>query len=177
MAAPADPLYALLHPARLTAVADIGANPIDGEPPYKRMLDRGLCTVVGFEPQPAALERLNAAKSSLETYLPYVVGDGSTGMLKVCQAQGMTSLLTPEPRTLECFPGFSEWGKVVDELAVETVALDSISEIKHLDFLKIDVQGGELSVFRNGRARLSEAVAIQTEVSFVPLYKKQPAFR
>jgi hypothetical protein len=51
-----------------------------------------------------------------------------------------------------------------------------MSEIDHIDFLKIDIQGSELSVFQNGRARLAKAVAIQTEVSFVPLYKDQPVF-
>jgi hypothetical protein len=29
-------------------------------------------------------------------------------------------------------------------------------------------------VFQSGKAKLSEAVAIQTEISFVPLYKDQP---
>ncbi len=176
MKIPADPLYSLLQPERLTTVADIGANPIDGEPPYKKMLNRRLCTLIGFEPQAGGLARLNEAKSDLETYLPYAVGDGTIGMLKVCQAQGMTSLLTPDRRVLECFPMFSEWGTVVYEFPVETVALDKISEIANLDFLKIDVQGGELSIFQHGRSRLSEAVALQTEVSFVPLYKDQPVF-
>jgi hypothetical protein len=40
---------------------------------------------------------------------------------------------------------------------------------RRLDFLKIDVQGGELAVFQGGISKLSETVAIQTEISFVPL--------
>jgi hypothetical protein len=43
-----------------------------------------------------------------------------------------------------------------------------------LDFLKIDIQGGELTAIENGRNCLAHAVAIQTEVSFLPLYQKQP---
>ena len=39
-------------------VVDIGANPIDGDPPYRRLLDSGLCRVTGFEPQPQALADL-----------------------------------------------------------------------------------------------------------------------
>jgi FkbM family methyltransferase len=171
-----DLLYSLTGPERLTAIVDIGANPIDGEPPYKPMLAKRLCTVVGFEPQPDALARLNDAKSDLETYLPYAVGDGGKGVLKVCRAPGMTSLFTPDPRILDCFAGFREWGTVVGEFPVETRKLDTIDEIENLDFLKIDVQGAELSIFRNGRARLGEAVAVQTEVSFLPLYKNQPVF-
>jgi hypothetical protein len=35
-------------------------------------------------------------------------------------------------------------------------------------------RGGELAVFQSAKAKLSETVAIQTEISFVPLYKDQP---
>lgn len=166
----------LLCPERLTAVVDIGANPIDSDPPYKRMLADRLCTLVGFEPQAAGLASLNARKSDLETYLPYAVGDGKPGTLKICQAPGMCSLLTPNPDVLNCFPLFAHFGTVLSEMPIETRTLDSISEIAALDFLKIDVQGSELAVFRNGRKLLSNAVALQTEVGFLQLYKDQPLF-
>lgn len=176
MSTVSDPLITLLRPERLTAVVDIGANPIDTEPPYKQMLASRLCTLVGFEPQAAGLAKLNEMKTDLETYLPYAVGDGRPGILKICHAPGMTSLLTPDRRVLDCFPGFTQFGQVNQEIAIETRTLDSISEIAHLDFLKIDVQGGELAVFRNGTARLSQAIAIQSEISFVTLYKDEPVF-
>jgi FkbM family methyltransferase len=171
-----DALRDLLKPERLTAVVDIGANPIDGPPPYRTMLTNRLCTVVGFEPQSEALRTLNSGKSDFETYLPYAIGDGTKGVMKLCHAPGMSSLLTPETRVLNFFPGFDAWGRVVSEVPVETRTLDSISEITHLDYLKIDVQGSELSVFRNGSTRLSAAVAIHTEVSFIGLYANQPTF-
>lgn len=169
-----DAVADLLRPERLTAVVDIGANPIDSDPPYKRMLASRLCTLVGFEPQAEGHASLNARKGDLETYLPYAIGDGTPGILKVCQASGMSSLFTPEPRVLNAFPLFAHFGTVLKEIPIETRTLDSISEIAALDLLKIDVQGSELSVFRNGSARLANAVAIQTEVSFMPLYKSQP---
>lgn len=40
-------LSGLLRPSRMTEVVDIGANPIDGDPPYKSMLKEGLCRVTG----------------------------------------------------------------------------------------------------------------------------------
>jgi FkbM family methyltransferase len=174
--APDDELYRLLAPSRLTAVVDVGANPIDGVPPYKPLLAKRLCRLVGFEPQPQALAALDAAKSEHETYLPAVVGDGQEGTLRICKAPGMTSLFKPDMRVLAQFDGFAEWGQVVDEERVATRRLDDIAEIEALDFLKIDVQGSELAVFRGGRERLSRAVAIQTEVSFVALYEGQPTF-
>jgi FkbM family methyltransferase len=172
----ADTLSDLLRPERLTAVVDIGANPTGPPPPYTWMLSHRLCTLVGFEPQAEALAELNEKKSDLETYLPYAVGDGKPGTLKICQAPGMSSLLTPEPRTLNYIPFFSHFGTVHREIPIETRTLDSIAEIGALDFLKIDVQGSELSIFQNGKSYLSKAIAVQTEVSFLTLYKDQPGF-
>lgn len=59
---------------------------------------------------------------------------------------------------------------------IETRRLDDIGEIAALDLLKIDVQGAELMVFEGAARRLSDAVAVHTEVSFVPLYVGQPSF-
>lgn len=171
-----DPLFELLKPDRLTAVVDIGANPIDGVPPYRPLLAARLCTVVGFEPQPDALAQLNSQKSDLETYLPHVVGDGAPGTLRVCRWAGMTSLLRPDPRTAMVFRGFERGGQIIKEIPVETKRLDDIAEIEHLDFLKIDAQGSELAVFQNGSRRLERAVAVQTEISFVQLYQEQASF-
>lgn len=172
----ADPLADLLAPERPIAVVDVGANPIDGRPPYLPLLERRLCTLVGFEPQAKALAKLAARKTDLETYLPYVLGDGGPATLHVCAAPGMTSLLEPDPDRLRSFRGFAEWGRVVERIPVLSYRLDDLAEIQALDYLKIDVQGAELSVIRSGRQKLAAAVAIQIEVSFLPLYRGQPAF-
>lgn len=171
-----DLLNNLIQPERLTSVVDVGANPIDGEPPYKAMLQRRLCTVVGFEPQDEALAELNARKSDLERYYHYVIGTGHKAKLRLCRLPGMTSLLLPDQNVLSHFAKFAEWGSVVSEHAVQTRRLDDIAEIQHLDFLKIDVQGSELAVFGSGREKLKQAVAVQTEASFLCLYKDQPTF-
>jgi len=87
----------------------------------------------------------------------------------------MTSLFDPDEATLGLFDVLRPLGQVIDRIPVQTRKLDDISEIEHLDFLKIDIQGGELAVFQGGKAKLSEAVAIQTEISFLTLYKDQPS--
>jgi len=171
-----DPLSEILRPARLTAVVDIGANPIDGDPPYKAMLAAGLCDVTGFEPQSAALARLEQKKGPHERYLPYAVADGTERTLHVCQLEGMTSLLVPDPAHLALFNLFPTWGDVKERIPVATRKLDDIAEIAAMDFLKMDVQGAEREVLAHGQAKLKDTVVIQTEVSFVPLYKDQPSF-
>lgn len=169
-----SPLRQLLKPKRLTEVVDIGANPIDGDPPYKAMLQAGLCRVTGFEPQEDALAELLRKKGGNERYLPYAVGDGGEHTLNICRASGMTSLFEPNPATLKLFDVLAPLGEVIKRVPLQTRRLDDIAEIELLDFLKIDIQGGELAVFSSGKKRLEQAVAIQVEVSFITLYKDQP---
>jgi FkbM family methyltransferase len=165
----------ILKLSRLTEIVDIGANPIDGDPPYKTMLNSKLCKITGFEPQESALAELQQRKSKLERYLPYAVGDGEAHTLKVCQAPGMTSLYEPDTTTLDLFGILKDCGTVTQRIDLQTKKLDDIVEIELLDFLKIDIQGGELSVFKYGANKLASAIGIQVEVSFVTLYENQPA--
>jgi FkbM family methyltransferase len=153
---------------------DVGANPIDGTPPYMPMLAAGLCRVTGFEPQHEALIKLQRKKGPSECYLPYAVGDGDPHTLNICRYSGMTSLLEPDPATLGLFGVLKSLGEVIEPVLLQTRRLDDISEVQHVDFLKIDIQGSELAVFKGGKAKLTETVAIQTEISFVTLYQDQP---
>ena len=157
--------------ARLCQVVDVGAHPIDGPPPYAGMFDAGLCAVTGFEPQPCGL-----VDTPLSRFLPYALGSGSPGTLRICAAPGMTSLFEPNPAALGLFAGFGDFGRVLDRVPIETRRLDDVVEIDRIDYIKLDVQGSELAIIRSGRARLKSCVMIHTEVSFVPLYIGQPVF-
>lgn len=171
---PNNPLLQLLQPERLTQVVDIGANPIDGEPPYKKMLSESLCFVTGFKPQKSAFAELLSKKTANERYLPYAVGDGQSHTLKVCRSSGMTSLFEPDLNTLDLFAFLKPLAEVTQRIEMTTRKLDDVSEIENIDFLKIDIQGAELSVFQHGIKKLAQTVAIQVEVSFVTLYENQP---
>jgi FkbM family methyltransferase len=166
----------ILKPRRLTHVVDIGANPIGGRPPYRELLDAGLCRVTGFEPQTSALDLLNLGKGPNETYLPDAIGDGSELTLKVCRHSSLSSTLDPDAAALKVFPLFRDDAEVLERISLKTRRLDDVAEAADLDFLKIDIQGGELAVFRNAVERLRHAVVIQTEVSFATLYQGQPTW-
>ena len=157
-------------------VVDIGANPIDGEAPYSPLLRKGMAHVVGFEPNPEALAKLQTQKGPNDVYLPHAVGDGARHTLNICAAPGMTSLLTPNPTVLNLFHGFPQWGAVTSKREIETVHLDDVPETAGMDLLKIDIQGGELMVFQNAERRLADALVIQSEVEFLPMYEGQPLF-
>lgn len=167
----------ILSPSRLTHIVDVGASRSCGDWPYTPMLNAGLCYVTGFEPGRKALRELQKTCGPNERYLPYALGDGNPQTLKVCPEPGaMTSLLEPDPLTQGLFTLFDRFGEVIERVPLDTHRLDDIREIEHLDLLKIDIQGGELAVFQNGRKKLAEAVAIQTEVSFITVYQNQPPF-
>lgn len=167
-------LREMLAPERLTHIVDVGANLVDGEPPYRPMLSAGLCRVVGFEPHEEACAELQAKMGLNERYLPYAIGDGGSHTLNVYSGSGMTSLLELDPAKLDLFESLKPLAYLLGKVPLRTRRLDDIAEIEHLDFLKIDVQGSELAVFRGGTRKLAQAVAIQVEVSFVTLYKNQP---
>lgn len=170
------PLREIFPDVPTITVVDVGASPIDGDPPYKPLFDQGLAEVIGFEPSPEMFEELEAMNLPNATFLPYALGDGSRRTLHVCQAPGMTSLLEPDLEVLSHFFKFDEWGMVIQELPVETRRLDDIEEVKGADYFKLDVQGAELDVLCHGRNRIREALVVHTEVQFVPFYKRQPLF-
>ena len=76
-------------------MVDIGANPIDTDPTYQRLLQAGLARVTRFEPNSEALATLQANKGDNETYLPHAVADGETHEFRVCRTPGMSSLIEP----------------------------------------------------------------------------------
>lgn len=170
-AARAEALIALLAPARRTRVVEVGANPINDNP-YADLLALGACDVWGFEPEEKAFARLTPGPH--ETYLPYAVGDGSAGTLHVCRAVSLSSLLPPDRRTTEFFARLNGPSTVEQLVPVQTRRLDDLDELPPFDLMKIDVQGGELQVFAGAVEKLKTAVAVITEVAFVPLYQDQP---
>ncbi len=171
-----DALLAALAPSRSTRVMDIGANPINGATPYEGLLQMGACEVWGFEPQSEAFDKLMKARSDKEHYLNTAIGDGTPATLHICQSDGFTSLLPPDPQTLRYLNYFHGHMKVVGQEEVATQRLDDLDNVPAPDLLKIDVQGSELAVFEHGKARLAQTMAIVTEVAFVPLYEGQPLF-
>ncbi|WP_226913526.1 FkbM family methyltransferase [Gephyromycinifex aptenodytis] len=156
-------------------VLDIGANPIDGDPPYLPLLQAGLARVTGFEPQPEALQRLTEQAGPHERYLPYALGDGRKHVLSICASSGFSSILEPDPAQLAVLVDFPRLAKVVQRTPVRTHRLDDLPDIERVDYLKIDVQGAEGLIIEHGRRALSEVLAVQIEVNYHRLYLGQPS--
>ena len=86
----------------------------------------------------------------------------------------MISTLEPYKKTFDVFNIYKKQAEVNKTIDVQTRKLDDIEEIENIDYLKIDIQGGELDVFKNGKFKLKKTLFIDTEVSFINLYNNEP---
>lgn len=95
---------------------------------------------------------------------------------------GCSSWYQPDPAIINLFTSIGTEAelngnfRVLDTERVETRRLDDIEECPEPDLLKLDIQGAELDVLKNGREKLTNAVVIESEVEFIPIYKNQPLF-
>jgi FkbM family methyltransferase len=176
---PADP-KALAEILRLEAplqVADIGAADIAEVPPYRVLLDAGLARLNAFDADVRQHDKLRATYGENLALFTDIIGDGTQQTLHLASpASGMTSLLKPDAARLAFFNGFEQFGAVHATETVQTTRLDDVAGLPDLDFLKMDIQGGELMALEHGQARLAHCAMIHLEVSFVPLYEGQPGF-
>ena len=157
-------------------ILDIGAA-LGEEPSYQPLVDAGRARIIGFEPNASECERLNELYGKPHLFLPFFAGNGQTAIFHETNWSLTGSLYEPNTPLLEKFQNLAELVTPVAQHKVETKRLDEIAEIGEVDFIKIDVQGSELSIFENAKNILADALVIQTEVEFVELYKGQPTLK
>lgn len=158
-------------------VADIGAAWINERPPYASLLERKFARLSAFDGDDRQKQALvKAYGADFDLYVE-IIGDGKPHKLYLASAEsGMSSILKPSDKRLAFFNGFSALGLVHREVPVKSKRLDDIEELKPIDYLKMDVQGSELMALKGGKRVLRNCVAMQLEVSFFPLYERQPTF-
>jgi FkbM family methyltransferase len=156
-------------------ILDVGAALLE-DPPYKALVDSGRASVIGFEPNQEECDKLNATYGGTHRFYPYFIGDGKPATFYETNWAPTGSLYEPNFQVMEKFQNLAELTRVVATHSVNTIRLDDIAGIGDIDFIKIDVQGSELSVFQNAASVLSDVVLIQTEVEFIEQYVGQPMF-
>lgn len=156
---------------------DIGAACINEIPVYRKLLDQGIAHLNAFEGDARQIEQIRTTYGDRATVYPDFLGDGQDHILHLGPpANGMTSLLAPDPKVLKFFNGFEEIGAITGTETVQTKRLDDIAGLPQIDFIKLDIQGSELSVLQHGPRMLRSVLALQLEVSFIALYQDQPSF-
>ena len=59
-------------------------------------------------------------------------------------------LFKPKQKALDFFNGFSNFGTVEAIEEIQTTRLDDVENLDFIDFVKMDVQGAELEILKNG---------------------------
>lgn len=159
-------------------IMDVGASVITEVPIYKVLLEKGMAFLTAFDGDERQITAIqNAYGRDFVTIIKHFLFDGGKRDVYLCNpASGMTSLLKPKVEALNFFNGFSNFGEVQSIEQVQTSRLDDIKNLRSPDFLKMDVQGAELEIIKNGKNALKNCLAIQLEVSYFNLYEKQPSF-
>lgn len=167
----------LIPLTRPLQVMDIGAACIAEIPVYKPLLDENIAQLNAFEGDARQIDKIKEIYGHKAKVFREFLADGLEHSLYLANEHtGMTSLLKPDLKTLKFFNNFEIFGKIEKTEKVKTKRLDDVEGISKIDFLKMDIQGAELTVLKNGMQTLDECVAIQLEVSFICLYENQPTF-
>jgi FkbM family methyltransferase len=164
---------------RRLRVVDIGAQLIgDGTHAYTPLTDYTALDVIGFDPLADRMTERAASESAGDgslTLLPYAIGDGGSHTLHINNDDATTSLFALNERHNADFNHLSTLHTVRTE-TLDTKTLDDALEPGPIDFLKLDVQGGELMVLRGASRSLATTAVVHCEVEFSPLYEAQPLY-
>ncbi len=166
-------------------IAEIGARIIeedhtDGPAEPFHMLPE--VRVIAFEPNRDACDKANHLTEPLPADIhvyPYAVS-GICGRQTLYETNaGMcSSRYKPNEDLLRRYAGL-EVSYLKDTCEIDVITLDAFMEeenIQECDFIKIDIQGAELDVFKAAKKALPQVIGVCTEVEWAQLYENQPLF-
>jgi FkbM family methyltransferase len=146
--------------------------------PYQRLIDLRLCDIVAIEAHADECEVIRELLSGQVPVVtvPVVVGDGGPATFHICRVKSTSSTFPPNISFCREFDGYGEHLEVVSSRRVQTTRLDDVEEIGDIDYLKSDIQGGEVAALQGGTRVLSGVAVAELEVEFAPQYDGGPLF-
>jgi len=158
----------------VVSLLDIGAAD-QIEPRWKPFVQ--FLNYVGVEPDERSRSKLLNIKENFRSYqiIPYVLADKAKLVnFNLCRKPQVSSIYEPNAEFLSRFPDAKRYD-IVEKVTTKSVCLDNI-DVPNVDFLKIDVQGGELDILKGGIKKLKSVLGVELEVEFINLYRGQPLF-
>lgn len=130
--------------------------------------------VVAFDPTSRVQNPAQFEGSEDIQVLPHVtLGNGEPGKLYACLDPTFSSTLEPMP--LEQQHGANPQGaKVLTELPINTIALDSIEGLDSLDWLILDELSDADNILQHGKRALQDTLLIEARLAFQPTHERQP---
>jgi FkbM family methyltransferase len=138
-----------------------------------------LVEIIGFDPDLAECERLNAVSPQNVKYVPFALGERHLRtLLHIAKDPGCSSLYPPNDNVSQLLPE-SECIKLIRTEEIEVISFDEwrrSSGAPAPTVMKLDAQGGELGVLAGAVEALRSTQLLEIEVEFNPLYDGQPLF-
>lgn len=172
-------IYRLLKGRDVTGIIDCGAFEGYTARTYSQMFPGAI--IYAFEPAPTTFAKLQKSLSSYPNIKAINQAVSSTsGRANLFETVdiGSSSLLPPTARGMHYYPDFYA---INNQYEVEVTSLDDwwqAANYPAIQFLKLDVQGGELEAFQGAGKLLEKAGVelIQAEVTFMENYSRQCLF-
>ena len=160
---------------------EIGALQIENsKEPFYELLDHFPSSkIIGFEIEKDICDKMNAKSQKGVKYYPYALGKANEKRkFYVTQHPMCCSLYKPNEALISLYNNF-QVAYLKYETEVETISLDYFvdeQKIEEIDFIKIDVQGAELDIFKGGSKALDGVLQIVSEVEFIRTLRKPTTF-
>jgi len=170
-------LRAVFERQRVNHVIDVGAN--FGQ--FARLV-RSFYPgrISSFEPVSVAFEKLRRAAIGDESWEPYHAALGSQAGVATIHVPPRTNFSSFLRASDYCVASFGEDTAAARDETVTVRRLDEVldeispNHTAERIYLKMDTQGFDLEVFRGLGDKLGRVVALQSEVSLVPIYESMP---
>ncbi|MFC7370055.1 tetratricopeptide repeat protein [Vreelandella zhaodongensis] len=142
---------------------------------YPKWMASGKLAVISFDPACLLNKKVEALKEygELHHYPHALLGDGQPATLYATldAEKGSTLKRLPETQQPE---QQREKCKVLAELPINTVALDSIEGLSNVDMLVLDDLHDAMKILEGGECSLKDTLLIQVKVAFQPTHERQP---
>lgn len=178
-------LRAVIARYEIDVVVDVGAN--FGQ--FRDTLRSGVGfegPIVSFEPVSKFRAQLDARRHTDPAWHvePYALGSShESAVIHVMESPGLSSLKDPAFAAMQSLLPAPDRLGIEGEETIEVRRLDELAPSHpalsraRRALLKIDTQGFDLEVIRGARAFLDRTVAIQIELSVLPIYADTPGYQ
>lgn len=138
------------------------------------LLSLNAFAIVAFDPasrvpSPQRFE----GREDLQLFPHAVLGDGQSGTLYACVSPSMSGTLKPLPEQA-LPPHTRQDAKIITQLPIHTIALNSIEGLESLDWLILDELSDADTILANGKEALKDTLLIEARLAFQPTYERQP---
>jgi len=155
---------------------DVGAR-WGAHPRWAPLADRA--TIIGFEPDAAECERLNAGSPPHISYVPIGLADEEGERdLFITREPACSSNYAPIKQLYQHYAGL-ECTTLERVVRMNCRRLDDVLRERHVSevaAMKLDTQGSELSILKGSVESLKTCSLIDVEVEFNPIYAGQDLF-